>query len=50
LYAGYCAIDDLSSAGIEPVELLRRAELALAHSSAPLLERAATNFDDITSN
>jgi PleD family two-component response regulator len=50
LYAGYCAIDDLSSAGIEPVELLRRAELALAHSSAPLLERAATNFDDLTSN
>jgi len=50
LYAGYCAIDDLSSAGIEPVELLRRAEQALAHSSAPLLERAATNFDDITSN
>ena len=50
LYAGYCAIDDLSSAGVEPVELLRRAELALAHSSAPLLERAATNFDDITSN
>jgi hypothetical protein len=50
LYAGYCAIDDLSSAGIEPTELLRRAELALAHSSAPLLERAATNFDDITNN
>jgi PleD family two-component response regulator len=49
LHAGYCAIADLSSAGVEPTEMLRRAEIALEHAQVPLYEHVALNFDSITS-
>ena len=49
LHAGYCAIADLSSAGVEPTEKLRRAEIALEHAQVPLYEHVALNFDRITS-
>ena len=49
LHAGYCAIADLSSAGVEPTEMLRRAEIALEHAQVPLYEHIALNFDSITS-
>jgi hypothetical protein len=48
LHAGYCAIADLSSAGVEPTEMLRRAEVALEHAQVPLYEHVALNFDNIT--
>lgn len=48
LSAGYCAIADLSSAGVEPTELLRRAEVALDHVRAPVADRAPVNYDRIT--
>ncbi len=49
LHAGYYAIADLSSSGIEPTEMLRRAEIALEHAQVPLYEHVALNFDSITS-
>jgi hypothetical protein len=49
LHAGYCAIADLSSSGVEPTEMLRRAEIALEHAQVPLYEHVALNFDSITS-
>jgi GGDEF domain-containing protein len=49
LHAGYCAIADLSAAGVEPTEMLRRAEIALEHAQVPLYEHVALNFDSITS-
>jgi PleD family two-component response regulator len=46
--AGYCAISDLSSAGVEATELLRRAEVALDHVRMPVVDRAPLNYDRIT--
>lgn len=48
LSAGYCAIADLSTSGVEPSELVRRAEVALDHVRAPLVDRAPLNYDRIT--
>ncbi len=48
LSAGYCAIADLSAAGLEPTELLRRAEVALDHVKTPVVDRAPLNYDRIT--
>jgi PleD family two-component response regulator len=48
LSAGYCAISDLSAAGLEPTELLRRAEVALDHVKTPVIDRAPLNYDRIT--
>jgi len=48
LHAGYCAVADLSTAGLEPTEILRRAEVALEHAQVPLHEHVALNFDQIT--
>jgi PleD family two-component response regulator len=48
LHAGYCAIADLSAAGVEPGEMLRRAEVALEHAQVPLYEHVALNFDRIS--
>lgn len=48
LSAGYCAIADLSAAGLEPTELLRRAEVALDHIRVPIAQRTALNYDQIT--
>jgi hypothetical protein len=48
LSAGYCAISDLSSAGVEPTELIRRAEVALDHVRMPVVDRAPLNYDRIT--
>lgn len=50
LSAGYCAIDDLSAAGIEPAELVRRAEVALDHAVPSRIESPPVNFDQLTIN
>jgi PleD family two-component response regulator len=48
LSAGYYASSDLSTAGLEPTELLRRAEVALDHVRIPIAGRAPLNYDRIT--
>jgi PleD family two-component response regulator len=48
LSAGYCAISDFAAGGIEAGELLRRAEVALDHVRAPVMDRAPLNYDRIT--
>jgi GGDEF domain-containing protein len=50
LSAGYCAIDDLSASGLEPGELVRRAEVALDHVRTSVPHSAPVNFDQITFN
>jgi PleD family two-component response regulator len=48
LSAGYCAIADLATAGLEPTELVRRASVALDHVKAPVADREPLNYDRIT--
>ena len=48
LSAGYCAIADLATAGLEPTELVRRAAVALDHVKAPVADRVPLNYDLIT--
>jgi PleD family two-component response regulator len=47
LRAGYCAYDDLAAAGVEPREILRRAERALAHAASKRVSGPAVAFDQL---
>jgi diguanylate cyclase (GGDEF)-like protein len=47
LRAGYCAYDDFAAAAVEPGEIVRRAERALAHATAKRVSGPAVAFDQL---
>lgn len=47
LRAGYSAVEDFAAADIDPVELLKRAEMALDHAEATSCEKPALSFDQV---
>ena len=47
LHAGFCAVGDLSTAGMEPQELVRRAESALLHAQGQGLFGRTLSFDEL---
>jgi PleD family two-component response regulator len=48
LRAGYCAYADFATAAVEPVELLHRAERALAHATSARTSGPTVAFDQLT--
>jgi PleD family two-component response regulator len=47
LHAGFCAVSDFSTAGMEPLEVVRRAESALAHAQGQGLGGRPLSFDEL---
>jgi PleD family two-component response regulator len=48
LRAGYCAFADFAAAAVEPVEVMRRAERALAHATTARISGPAVAFDQVS--
>ncbi len=48
LHAGFCAVSDLSTAGVDSSEVVRRAESALEHAQGQGLSGRPLSFDDLS--